>query len=60
MRYEERRPDVKLQPFVKWFWYLERTYAEPDSREIIWPDGCHEMIFHFGLCPFPKKSQTLN
>jgi AraC-like DNA-binding protein len=48
MRYEERLPEEKFQPYIKCFWYLEREYTELDDGEVIWPDGCQEMIFHFG------------
>lgn len=48
MRYLERKPPIELEPYVKCFWYLNRTYDKPNDGEVLWPDGCYEMIFHFG------------
>lgn len=48
MRYLERKPPIELEPYVKCFWYLNRTYDKPNDGELLWPDGCYEMIFHFG------------
>lgn len=48
MRYLERKPPIELEPYVKCFWYLNRTYNETNDGEVLWPDGCYEMIFHFG------------
>lgn len=48
MRYLERKPPAELEPYVKCFWHLNRTYSERDDGEVLWPDGCYEMIFHFG------------
>ncbi|MGM7723656.1 AraC family transcriptional regulator [Metabacillus sp. Hm71] len=48
MRYEEKKPPVELDPYIKCFWYLDREYSEYDQGEVLWPDGCYEIIFHFG------------
>ncbi|WP_349408962.1 helix-turn-helix domain-containing protein [Pseudalkalibacillus sp. SCS-8] len=48
MKYEERKPPKELEPYVKCFWLLHREYDERDDEEVLWPDGCIEMIFHFG------------
>ncbi|MEK5502529.1 AraC family transcriptional regulator [Bacillus sp. FSL M8-0168] len=48
MRYEEKKPPAALEPYIKCFWYLNREYDESDNEEVLWPDGCYEMIFHFG------------
>ncbi|MGM7703241.1 AraC family transcriptional regulator [Pseudalkalibacillus sp. Hm43] len=58
MHYEERKPPKELQPYVKCFWTLNRTYDENDSAEVLWPDGCYEMIFHFGSA-YQVKGQEL-
>jgi AraC-like DNA-binding protein len=48
MKYIEKLPPSELEPYIKCLWFLNRTYNEMDTGEILWPDGCHEMIFHFG------------
>lgn len=37
-----------LQPFVKCFWTLLRTYTSDDPIERVTPDGWVELIFNFG------------
>ncbi len=49
--YEERLPHERLQPFIKCLWRLERTYDQTNAAndgEVLWPDGCVELIFHYG------------
>ncbi|WP_078410138.1 AraC family transcriptional regulator [Priestia abyssalis] len=48
MRYKELKPPAELEPFVKCFWYLNREYKELEDGEVLWPDGCYEIIFHYG------------
>lgn len=48
MRYLERKPPSELESLIQCFWYLNRTYRGGDDGEVLWPDGCYEMIFHFG------------
>lgn len=48
MKYEERQPGPGLQPFVKCIWQLDREYKAGEIGEVLWPDGCQEMIVHFG------------
>lgn len=48
MRYEERQPDETLQRYIKCYWYLERDYSAAEEGETLWPDGCQELIFHYG------------
>lgn len=48
MRYVERKPPAELERYVKCFWFLSRSYDESNDGEVLWPDGCYEMIFHFG------------
>ena len=48
MRYQVYDPSAELQPFIKCFWSLDGD-AEPDpTRQRIVPDGCMELIFHYG------------
>jgi AraC-like DNA-binding protein len=37
-----------LESFVKCFWTLEAPAAERPEKQRIVPDGCMEMIFHYG------------
>jgi AraC-like DNA-binding protein len=48
MRYKEIKPPIELESFVKCFWYLERDYKTIEDEEVLWPDGCYEIIFHYG------------
>jgi AraC-like DNA-binding protein len=48
MNYQVYEPSEMLQPFVKCFWTLEAPAAETEERQRIVPDGCMEMIFHYG------------
>jgi hypothetical protein len=48
MRYKEIKPPIELGPFVQCFWFLDRDYSREEDREVLWPDGCNEIIFHFG------------
>jgi AraC-like DNA-binding protein len=48
MKYEEVKPPAELADYINCFWFLTREYNEVDNGEVLWPDGCHEMIFHFG------------
>ncbi|WP_028609276.1 DUF6597 domain-containing transcriptional factor [Paenibacillus harenae] len=47
MNYEERRP-VELASHIKCIWQLNRTYRANEVGEVLWPDGCQELIFHYG------------
>jgi AraC-like DNA-binding protein len=48
MDYVTYLPNEVLSPFVKCFWSLEApASAEPERQRIV-PDGCMEMIFHYG------------
>jgi len=40
-------PSAQLAPYIRSYWILERDDV-PDSAETILPDGCMEMIFHYG------------
>lgn len=59
VKYEERRPiSDKLKPYVKCIWTLQRSYTEDDSDQFLWPDGCKEIIFHYGIT-FRKDGKPL-
>jgi AraC-like DNA-binding protein len=48
MDYQTYPPCDALAPFIKCFWSLEApALKEPESQHIV-PDGCMEMIFHYG------------
>ncbi len=48
MNYEVHDPPPELKDFIKCFWILEDEKKELQVRQRIIPDGCMEMIFHFG------------
>lgn len=49
MKYRERLPvSDRLKPYVKCIWTLQRTYSGVGTSEVLWPDGCKEIIFHQG------------
>lgn len=49
MIYQERKPHLLLAPYVKCLWMVEAD-EQPDDAEDdrVMPDGCLEMIFHYG------------
>lgn len=48
MNYQVYSPIQELQPFVKCFWTLEDDGIEQAVKQRVLPDGCMEMIFHYG------------
>jgi AraC-like DNA-binding protein len=48
MHYQTFEPDQNLGGFVKCYWTLESPKEERPQRQTIVPDGCMEMIFHYG------------
>jgi AraC-like DNA-binding protein len=48
MNYQVYDPSPELQPFVKCFWTLEDGKKEDPVKQRVVPDGCMEMIFHYG------------
>jgi len=49
MRYLELQPHPRLAPFVKCFWIMEDpTAAAFQPLETVIPDGCMELIVHYG------------
>lgn len=48
MNYQTFEPSDDLKAFVKCFWQLESPAEEIPQKQRIIPDGCMEMIFHFG------------
>jgi AraC-like DNA-binding protein len=48
MNYKVYTPSPELQSFVKCFWTLEEERQEQPVKQRIVPDGCMEMIFHYG------------
>lgn len=48
MNYQTFEPDVNLNLLVKCYWTLEAPKEERVQRQTIVPDGCMEMIFHYG------------
>ena len=48
MRYVETPPPPVLRPFVRTLWLLEDGRGGPGEVERILPDGCIELIVHYG------------
>ena len=48
MNYQTFEPHQDLNSFVKCYWTLESPKEDTPERQRIVPDGCMEMIFHYG------------
>jgi AraC-like DNA-binding protein len=48
MNYQTFEPDQDLTAFIKYYWTLESPKEEIPEKQTIVPDGCMEMIFHYG------------
>ncbi len=48
MNYETYNPAQNLNSFIKCYWILEGLRTETSQKQTIVPDGCMEMIFHYG------------
>lgn len=48
MNYQIFEPNDDLTALVKCYWTLEGPKEEMPEKQIIVPDGCMEMIFHYG------------
>lgn len=48
MNYQTFEPDKAISTVVKCYWTLENPKEEIPQKQTIVPDGCMEMIFHYG------------
>ncbi|MBP6795134.1 MAG: helix-turn-helix transcriptional regulator [Saprospiraceae bacterium] len=48
MEYKQYEVSEDLAQYVKCYWTLELADTEPKLKQNIMPDGCMEMIFHYG------------
>lgn len=48
MNYQTFEPNNDLTTFIKCYWTLESLKEEIPEKQTIVPDGCMEMIFHYG------------
>ena len=48
MNYKTFEPSNELASLIKCYWTLENPNEETHERQTIIPDGCMEMIFHYG------------
>lgn len=55
VRFQQYKPCAALARYVKSYWILEHSYL-PDVPERIIPDGCIELIIHYG----DKYISTIN
>lgn len=48
MNYQTFEPNQDLNTLIKCYWILEGPKEEMPDKQTIVPDGCMEMIFHYG------------
>jgi len=48
MNYQTFESDQDLTAFIKCYWTLESPKEQTSEKQTIVPDGCMEMIFHYG------------
>ena len=49
MEYNVYHPNEELSKYIKYYWSLEDVEPKtPHSKERVFPDGCIELIFHYG------------
>lgn len=48
MNYQTFEPSQDLTTLIKCYWTLENPKEEAPGKQTIVPDGCMEMIFHYG------------
>lgn len=48
MEYNTFEPNESLAAFIKCYWTLESPKEDHPEKQTIVPDGCMEMIFHYG------------
>lgn len=48
MNYKTFEPDLDLTAFIRCYWTLESPTEKTPEKQTIIPDGCIEMIFHYG------------
>jgi AraC-like DNA-binding protein len=48
MDYQIYEPSGDLSPFLKCYWSLEDIGDSVHERERVFPDGCIELLFHYG------------
>ena len=48
MNYQTFEPSYDLTTIIKCYWKLESPKEETPEKQTIVPDGCMEMIFHYG------------
>ncbi|MCJ7936317.1 MAG: helix-turn-helix domain-containing protein [Chryseobacterium sp.] len=48
MDYQTFQPSADLAPFIKCYWTLDSPREATPQVQTIVPDGCMEMIFHYG------------
>lgn len=48
MNYQTFEPSHDLTTLVKCYWTLENLKEEEPNTQTIVPDGCMEMVFHYG------------
>lgn len=62
MFFRTYNPSAQLAPYIRSYWILEHNEM-PAAAEAIIPDGCMEMIFHYGdeyVSSIAQQEQTQN
>lgn len=48
MDYQVYSPSEKLSKYIKLYWTLEGDFSDTPTKNRVFPDGCIELIFHYG------------
>ncbi len=61
MNYCTYEPTARLNHYIKCFWTLEAKAVENPDKQRIVPDGCMELIFHYGdlFKQYTSKNESL-
>jgi AraC-like DNA-binding protein len=51
VRYQEYRVPPPLDALIECIWFLNAVHRHAPARQQVFPDGCMELVFHFGT-PF--------
>lgn len=51
MRFKKILPSLKLQPFVKFFWFLDVTEEDIPFSQHLLPSTCVQLFFHLAYSP---------
>jgi AraC-like DNA-binding protein len=61
MNFTHIKPSPPLDQFIKTLWILEKVYSNTGDHEVVYPDGCIDLVFSFSgnnLTSFFTGQQT--